>query len=227
MAAFLRIMLMTLCLITLLPHPTNSQPQCKSMTFSKNQLFAKCMDLPTLNATLHWTYDTSTSALSMAYTAPASSKDSWIAWALNPTGSGMLGAQAIATFSPGTIGLFNIVQTVDITSYHSIRQGPLSYNVTGLSCEASLGKLTVFGTWALPAGEPTVNMVWQIGPVTAGRMDAHAMEPDNFKSKMKIDLSSGVDVETVNGSAVAPAPWTLESAKQKGGAVKELGTLFM
>lgn len=64
-----------------------------------NKTYDTCTDLPTLGAQLHYTYHAKNSSLSVAFLAPAT--NSWIAWAINPTGDGMVGAQALLALKPG------------------------------------------------------------------------------------------------------------------------------
>jgi len=175
------------------------------------------MDLPTLSAMLHWTYDAPKSTLSMAYTAP--SKDGWVAWALNPTTLGMVGSQALMAFQPKPASPIT-VNTVDIASYHSVEEGPISYTVTAISGEEASGKITLFGTWVLQ--KATANMVWQVGPISDGKPAAHAMEQANFMSKKTINFAenvSSVESNVEPTSSSAPAPWTMESVKKTNGAV--------
>ncbi|KAL0460437.1 UNVERIFIED_CONTAM: cytochrome and DOMON domain-containing protein [Sesamum latifolium] len=90
--------LLLIAAVALLISPATSQT-CKSQTFAqRNTKFANCTDLPSLKAQLHWTYDPSARpnpTISVAFIAPPARPEGWVAWALNPTGSGMLGAQAL------------------------------------------------------------------------------------------------------------------------------------
>ncbi|KAK9757220.1 hypothetical protein RND81_01G149100 [Saponaria officinalis] len=211
---------MAISIISLFSHNVYSQFDCKSMTFSNNKTFVNCKNLPTLNSILHWTHDAATSTLSMAFTAP--SKDGWVAWAINPNGTGMVGAQALMAFKPIPTGAVS-VNTLDIRDYHSIEFGPISYNVTDTSGEESSGNVTVFGTWALPEGQSKISMVWQAGPVVHGAPIVHAKKVENFNSKAIFDLSTAIEIGS--RSNPASAPWTFEAAKLND-AVKGVVSVF-
>jgi len=177
-----------LSLSVLLPASlSQSHSSCKSHKFSTKKTFENCIDLPTLNAAVHWTFDAATSALSMAFSAKS---DGWIAWGLNPQGSGMVGTQAL--IAGKFAGAALSVDTYDIQSYHAAVKGPISYNVTGISAEESAdGKIAIFGDWALPKGQSTVNQVWQVGPIVGVKPGRHALEKPNVSSRMKLSLAGG------------------------------------
>lgn len=71
---------------------------CTSQKFTKNRIFQHCDDLPQLKSYLHWTYDSKNSLLSLAFIAPPSKPNGWIAWGINPNGTGMIGTQALIAF---------------------------------------------------------------------------------------------------------------------------------
>ncbi|KAL2932739.1 hypothetical protein RDABS01_015858 [Bienertia sinuspersici] len=153
----------------------------------------------------------------MAFTAPPSEPEGWVAWALNPTGSGMAGAQALVAHKPKSSGPIT-VDTYNIQSYHDITKGPISYNVTSISAVDSSGVITVFATWALPKNESsTVNYVWQVGPMNDGKIGKHAFDAPNLGSKMNLSLTAsgpnsgpaGAPAQSPSGSALAAsAPGT-------------------
>ncbi|KAK9733980.1 hypothetical protein RND81_04G105500 [Saponaria officinalis] len=223
------------------PAVSQTTPSCKTITTKKT--FDNCIDLPTLNAVLQYTYDPTESTLSMGFTAPTSVPDGWVAWALNPKATGMAGSQTLIAFKPTKSGPIT-VNTYDIVSYGSIIKGPISYNVTGLSTEESNGVITIFATWLIPRGEKSVNVVWQVGPVEDGKPGAHDFTPDNLGSTMKLSLAAsklaaapamsptGAPTATVVGGPVgvlelgAEAPGPAPS-KQSGGAKGNVVSMLM
>ncbi|KAL9235620.1 hypothetical protein vseg_010365 [Gypsophila vaccaria] len=189
----------------ILTTPAFSQTtSCKSVTFSSENTFDNCVDLPTLSAVLHYTYDRTTSTLSMAFTAPTSEPNGWVAWALNPKDLGMAGSQTLLAFKPTKSGPITVT-TYDIVSYGSIIKGPISYNVTGLSAKESSGTITIFATWVIPGGEKSVNIVWQVGPTVDGKPGPHDFAPDNLGSTLKLTLLSKVAGAPKTSTAGAPA----------------------
>ncbi|KAK6122211.1 hypothetical protein DH2020_044039 [Rehmannia glutinosa] len=192
--------------VALLISPATSQT-CRSQTFTQsNTRFANCSDLPTLRAYLHWTYDPSATpnpTLNIAFIAPPASRDGWVAWAINPTGPGMLGAQSLIAFrdTNGSV----VVRTYNISSYSSIAESRISYEVLSRRAEYSDGVMRIFATLALPAGGNTeLNQVWQVGSSVRGGVPArHEFSPENLSSRGTLQLGSKA-AEDKNGTATPP-----------------------
>ncbi|KAI9071733.1 hypothetical protein K1719_046310 [Acacia pycnantha] len=106
-------------LLVSLPFPATSLT-CTSQKFTGNKVYSNCVDLPVLNSFLHWTHDSSNSSLSIAFVAPAK-PGGWVSWAINPTGTGMAGAQALVAFKDekGVV----MAKTYNISSYSSVVPG--------------------------------------------------------------------------------------------------------
>ncbi|GMH12574.1 hypothetical protein Nepgr_014415 [Nepenthes gracilis] len=69
--------------------------------------------------------------------------DGWIAWAINPTGTGMLGSQALVAFDNRTTGV-PVVYSTPVTSYAPLMQpATLSFPVSNLSAEYSNGEMVI------------------------------------------------------------------------------------
>ncbi|XP_047940361.1 cytochrome b561 and DOMON domain-containing protein At3g25290-like [Salvia hispanica] len=173
---------------------------CESHQFShRNLTYANCTDLPTLNASLHYTYDAAARTLSLAFTAAPASPRGWIAWGLNPTSTGMVGAQSLVAFAAANGSA--VVNTYNITSYGPISESPISYGVLSKSAESSSsgGAITIFATLAIPQGSgAAVNQIWQVGSAVVGGVPAkHAFAADNLASKSTLRL---------DGAAPAPSP---------------------
>ncbi|KAI4354209.1 hypothetical protein L6164_003098 [Bauhinia variegata] len=190
----------------LLISPAHSQ-NCTSQKFSGNRVFANCSDLPTLSAVLHYNYNASNSSLSIAFTATPSKPDGWVAWAINPNGTGMLGAQALIAFK---LDSKLTVKTYNLESYKSIKQEKLSFDVWDLSAEENNGTMTIFAGVKLPGKAENVSQVWQVGPsVTDGTPDKHEFKPANLGSKGTLALgttsanTSGSSNTTGNNSSGA------------------------
>lgn len=191
---------------------------CTSQTFSQqNVKFANCTDLPALKAFLHWNYDPAAKpdpTLSIAFIAPPAKPDGWVAWALNPTSTGMVGSQSLVAFKDTNGSI--VVKTYNITSYGPISESKISYNVLKKSAESSRGLITIFATLALPAGNTKLNQVWQVGSTVSNGVPAkHAFAPDNLSSKNTLQLVSNT-AEEGNAPAPAPASSTAPAAGQSG-----------
>ncbi|EYU40647.1 hypothetical protein ABFS82_14G056800 [Erythranthe guttata] len=206
MASSLLLLIAAAAAVSLLISPASSQT-CKSQKFGENTTFSSCMDLPTLNAFLHWTYINSSAnaTLSIAFIATPASPNGWIAWALNPIGTGMVGAQALLAFRDSTEGGSSsaVVKTYSISSRSSITESPISYEVLSKRAEFSGGTVTIFATLVLPPGTGAkLNQVWQVGAsVRNGAPVAHAMSPENLSSKGTLLLES---TAAKNGHAPPP-----------------------
>ncbi|KAL6978875.1 hypothetical protein U1Q18_020543 [Sarracenia purpurea var. burkii] len=181
---------------------------CTSQNFKNNNLYTNCSDLPSLSAYLHWTYNSTTSSLSIAFIAPPAKSDGWIAWAINPTGTGMVGAQSLVAFkqSDGSVA----VKTYKLNSYSSIQPSNLSLPVSHTSAEYSVDQLKIFATVTLPENASSVNHVWQVGgSVTNGAPDRHEFQSANLNAKGTLDLVTGKESNGTTGSGThsnAPSP---------------------
>ncbi|XP_030539706.1 cytochrome b561 and DOMON domain-containing protein At5g47530-like [Rhodamnia argentea] len=184
--------LFTLCIVLCSLHMASSQADsCANHTFSSDKAFDSCTDLPVLGAHLHWTYNPAAASLHVAYRA-SQSPSGWIAWAINPTGTGMVGSQAIVAFqnSDGTMNAY----TTPIDSYSpSMGAKELSFRVSNVTAEYTGGEMTIFAVVG-PLGNGTTggaNQVWQAGDsVVGGVPQAHAASGDNVKSMGTIDFVS-------------------------------------
>lgn len=183
---------LTILQLALLPHQSESAT-CTSQTLNSNTVYPRCLDLPTLNSYLHWSYDPTQTTLSVAFSAPPAKPDGWISWAINPTSTGMAGSQALVAFKDSTGKM--TVQTYNVSSY-----GPLSgdgkvtwFDLKESSAEYVNGAMRLYAKLALPRGVGTrVNQVWQVGGgVTGGVPDRHEFQPANLNAKGSLDLLSG------------------------------------
>ncbi|EXB84502.1 Auxin-induced in root cultures protein 12 [Morus notabilis] len=188
--------------VALLISPARSLT-CKSQSFTNNRLYSNCLDLPTLSSYLHWTYDSSNSSLTLAFVAPPAKSNGWIAWGLNPTGTGMAGAQSLLAMrtSDGAV----VVKTYNISSYSDVVETPkLSLEVWDQSAEYSGGDLRIFAKMKVPKKASSVNYIWQVGSsVTDGRPVKHEFQPPNLNAKGTLSLTgSQTGTTTTAGSGV-------------------------
>uniref|UniRef100_K4A0G8 AIR12 DOMON domain-containing protein n=1 Tax=Setaria italica TaxID=4555 RepID=K4A0G8_SETIT len=137
-----------------------------------NRSYAHCAALGKLGTTLHWTYDAKTALLSLAFVAPpapGANGTGWVSWALNPTGDGMKGAQALVAFKRGK---------------------PPTYVATDLAADESGGKVRLYGKLRLHQGMEVVNHIWNVGStVTDGAPAKHALGQENLNAKGRLVLS--------------------------------------
>ncbi|OEL20274.1 Cytochrome b561 and DOMON domain-containing protein [Dichanthelium oligosanthes] len=167
--------------------------RCAGESFSANRAYEACSDLPRLGASVHWTYDRASGDLSVAFVAAPAAQGGWVAWAINPSGDGMPGAQALVAgpFSDDGGAAWS-VRTYNVSGYALGDPGPIAFPASDLAAELGAdGRVRVFGRLSLGAsyGGGVLNQVWQVGAaVTGGTPAPHAMGGDNLAAKAKLDL---------------------------------------
>ncbi|WCJ37222.1 Cytochrome b561 and DOMON domain-containing protein At3g25290 [Euphorbia peplus] len=182
---------------------------CTSQKFKSNKVFSNCTDLPYLNSFLHYTYNATNSSLSIGFISPPAKPEGWVSWAINPTGTGMIGSQALIAFQSNNS---LIVNTYNVTMFP--QQSKLSFDVWGLSTESDGKNFVIFASLKVPEKATTLNQVWQVGPsVSKGVPDKHEMMEANKKSVGVLKLSGA-------GEAPVPAPSKGTSDEKKSGVYR-------
>ncbi|MBA0704803.1 hypothetical protein Golax_017038 [Gossypium laxum] len=217
---FTPLLLPLFCLCLTLISPTHST-DCSSLKLpgGKKQ-YSNCTHLPTLNATLHFTYNATNSSLSIAFSAPPAKSGGWIAWAVNPTATGMAGSQALLAFkNNGSM----VVKTYNISSYSSIVEGKLSFDVWDLEAEAgSDGKMVLYGSLKVEESAEKLNQVWQVGPgIADGHPMKHEFDKANLGSVGELQL-----VEKLTPSSPSPSPQVANANSGYGLRVTQLNVGF-
>ncbi|VAH42827.1 unnamed protein product [Triticum turgidum subsp. durum] len=170
--------------------PANAQASssCASHTFSSNQLYVSCAALPRLGTTLHYNYTAAANTVAVAFRAPQTSKaGGWVAWGLNPNGTGMVGTQAVVAFrhSNGSLVAY-------APSMAPADAAELAFPVSDVAAEyAKNGKeMVVYATVALPGKGSKFTHVWQQGGSVVDDVPAaHPTTGDNVLSTGTIDFS--------------------------------------
>lgn len=193
---------------------------CEGDKLPAGKTYAHCAALASLGARLHWTYDAKTGSLSVAFVAKPARAAGWVSWAINPTGDGMKGAQALLAFKAASSSTY-VVNTYNVTGYDPLGAAPtaIAYKATGLAADESGGggEVRIYGTLQLAPGLEKVNHIWQVGSAVAkGAPAEHAFNKANLQAKGKLVLSGAAQpVE----AAPAPAPAGAAGASSaKGGA---------
>ncbi|KAL9243994.1 hypothetical protein vseg_017817 [Gypsophila vaccaria] len=166
-----------------------SAQSCKGFSFPNNKQFSTCNDLPVLNSFLYWTYDSKAGTADIAFRVTGvDPSSSWVSWALNPTGQGMLKAQSLVALQNSSGAIY--AYTSDVQSYATpLSKTDLSFQVSKLSAVSKGKDVIIFATIKPP--KTTVNQVWQVGPASGGIPAIHAQGGDNFKSAGTVDFLSG------------------------------------
>lgn len=217
--------LLSVCLIGSLISQAQSLT-CSSQTFPKRS-FAHCEDLPELGAFLHWTHDPKNSSLSIAFIATPPHEEGWVAWAVNPTHTGMIGAQAlIASQSGGTPA----VRTFNISSYSVVLPShSLSFPVWDVAAECSQEQFTIFATVKVPEKAKSLNQVWQVGPGVnphSGIPKVHAFDSSNFNAENELvfDKEGGAHLAPHAHHHASPAPEATTTASSAPSRVAQITT---
>ncbi|XP_074272761.1 cytochrome b561 and DOMON domain-containing protein At5g47530-like [Silene latifolia] len=174
---------LSLCLTT-----TNAQ-SCKSFS-PNNKKYKTCNDLPELNSYLYWTYDSVAGTADIAFRATGVNPSSnWVAWALNPTGQGMTGAQSLVALQNSSGVMY--AYTSDVQGYATtLAKSSLSFQVEKLTA-MSRGNKEIIIMATIKPPKTTVNQVWQVGPVSGGTPGQHPLLTANKKSSATINFLSG------------------------------------
>lgn len=167
---------------------TSLAQTCKTYSFRNNAKFQSCTDLPVLNSYLHWTYDSATNKANIAFRVTGTTSSNWIAWALNPTSSGMGGAQSLVAFQNSS-GTQAFTSSIASTAISGLSPSPLSFQVENLTATSSSNDMIIFATIKPP--RTTVNQVWQVGPLSSGVPVQHPLNNANTVSTGSINFLSG------------------------------------
>ncbi|CAK8560087.1 unnamed protein product [Lathyrus sativus] len=219
------VLALTVSIFVSLVFPTSALT-CATQKLSPNHTFANCTDLAALGATLHHTYNETTRAFSVAYSATPPA-NGWVSWGINPTGGRMVGTQALIAYTnQGKVE----VQLFNLTSYGSITPVKnLSVETSAISGEEANGVITIFATVILPEKtDSNITQVWQVGPVVNGRPMKHGSSPDNLNAFASLSVGTtaigGANSTTGGGNSTAPAPSAAGGATSL--AVPGLGYCF-
>ncbi|KAL5548456.1 hypothetical protein UlMin_003687 [Ulmus minor] len=181
--------LLALSLIFISLPLSTSQP-CNSYKFQNQKTFIACNDLSFLSPSLYWSYHPSSSKVDLAFKKSGVTSNTWIAWAINPTSTGMVGSQALiaAQQQDGTV----LAYTSQITSYNTqLQNDNLSFVVYDISASYDNNNMIIFASIQLPSNTTVVNHVWQEGSMAGNVPGIHSLSGDNVRSFGKIDFLSG------------------------------------
>lgn len=113
----------------------------------------------------------------------------------------MIGAQSLIAFrqSDGSMS----VNTYNISSYETVVQSDILFNISDLSAEYSNGIMKIFATLALPENTKVVNHLWQVGgSVIDGETPGkHDLEDANLNAKGKLHLLDHAKINATSGDS--------------------------
>ncbi|CAM8943923.1 unnamed protein product [Rhodiola kirilowii] len=202
------IVVIVMVLVTV-PSAVQSQ-SCKSQKLGNKKTYALCENHKALDSQIHYSYNVTNSSLSIAFVATPAKRGGWVSWAINPTGTGMVGAQAFVAYE-----FNNSIQTttLNITGYRMLTPGKLAFDFWDVSADKNNDVITLYASLAIPNNKTVLNQVWQVGPdIDAnGEILPHAFSGDSLLSKSVLNFT-GAPVPT---SAPAPSPSTSAPSPSK------------
>ncbi|CAL4938054.1 unnamed protein product [Urochloa decumbens] len=178
--------------VLLLAASAATAQDCLSATFSNGQTFGKCNSMPTLGASLHWTYHAANGTADIAFRAPSSS-NGWVGWGINTAGGGMAGSSVLIASQDSTGTASVLMTNLDSTAPSlPLQPATLKFAVAGTpAVEYSGGAYTIFATITLPGNNTQQSTVWQAGSVSGGQISPHPTAPANLASAQRLDFLSG------------------------------------
>ncbi|PON75089.1 hypothetical protein PanWU01x14_044410 [Parasponia andersonii] len=134
---------------------------CSTIKLPTKRHYSDCLELPTLDSYLHWTYNRTNLTLSLAFTAPQPKPEGWVTWALNPTSNGMVGlklwwASNILT-APSPQGLTRSARTTRWFRRSSLSRSTEMSRSSPPSIPSRRGISTTFGRWDPGSTRPRGN----------------------------------------------------------------------
>jgi len=191
---------------TLAQTTTTTTQTCKSHTFTNNEVFTSCRDLPQLTSYLHWTYDQTTGKLDIAFRHKGiTNTNRWVAWAINPDRdltSSMNGAQALVAI-PQSSGTLKAYTSSIVNSGTQLTESNISYPHSRLSATHESNEVTIYASITLPVGTTTLVHLWQDGAMSGSTPQSHDMTSANTNSKESLDLSSGASEPGSGGGSLS------------------------
>jgi hypothetical protein len=193
-----RLLLLLGAAMVLLASAATAQ-DCLSATFSGGRTFGKCNSMPTLSASLHWTYHPENGTADVAFRAP-SDTSGWVGWGINPTSGNSMVGSSVFIASQDSSGVVSVLMTyLETTSQPALTNNTFKFNVPiGPAAEYSDGAYTIYATVELPGNSTQQYTVWQAGPTSNGAIAQHPLSPSNRASTQSLDFLSGSSTAASN-----------------------------
>ncbi|RAL43396.1 hypothetical protein DM860_012537 [Cuscuta australis] len=167
--------------------------------------YARCTELPALNATLHYT--AANSSFSFFFAAKPVSDGGWVALGVNPSGTGMAGAFALLAHKDPSGNTTAKPYNLTFNSKRTITQQSMPWPVANLTASDSGGVITISAAIKdLPKSMTRkLNLLWQAGPVESQSQMPLMHSPDSAQSsKLSLELSTGKGAAPAASPAAAP-----------------------
>ncbi|XP_045791162.1 cytochrome b561 and DOMON domain-containing protein At2g04850-like [Trifolium pratense] len=185
-----------------LPHIGFSS-HCTTETSTKT--FQKCMNLPTQQASIAWTFYPHNSTLELVFFGTFISPSGWVGWGINPTSSEMTGTRALIAFSDPNSGQIVLLPYI-LDPTVKLQKSPLlsqPLDIHLLSSTAALygGKMAtihngapiqIYATIKLESNKTKIHLVWNRGLYVQGYSPTiHPTTSTDLSSIATFDVLSG------------------------------------
>jgi len=191
-----------LSLLCSLPHIAFSS-HCTVETATKT--FQKCMNLPTQQASIAWTFHPHNSTLELVFFGSFISPSGWVGWGINPTSPEMTGTRALIAFpdpNSGQIVLLPYILDPTVKLQKSpLLSRPLDIHLLSSTAAMYGGKMAtvhngaaiqIYGTLKLQPNKTKIHLVWNRGLYVQGYSPTiHPTTSTDLSSIATFDVLSG------------------------------------
>ncbi|XP_027333593.1 cytochrome b561 and DOMON domain-containing protein At2g04850 [Abrus precatorius] len=185
-----------------LPHIAFSS-HCTTETTTKT--FQKCMNLPTQQASIAWTFHPHNSTLELVFFGSFISPSGWVGWGINPTSPEMTGTRALIAFpdpNSGQIVLLPYILDPTVKLQKSpLLSRPLDIHLLSSTAAMYGGKMAtvhngaaiqIFATLKLRSNKTKIHLVWNRGLYVQGYSPTiHPTTSNDLSSIATFDVLSG------------------------------------
>ncbi|KAG7011874.1 Cytochrome b561 and DOMON domain-containing protein, partial [Cucurbita argyrosperma subsp. argyrosperma] len=184
---------------------------CTTVTATKT--FQKCMNLPTQQASIAWTFHPHNATLDLVFFGNFISPSGWVGWGINPSSPGMTGARVLIAFSdPNSGQIITLPYILDPTV--KLQRSPLlsrPLDIRLLSSSAALygGKMAtvhngaavqIYATLKLTPNKTKIHFIWNRGLYVQGYSPTiHPTTSDDLSSIATLDVASGTAASQSGG----------------------------
>ncbi|KAI5671062.1 hypothetical protein M9H77_11426 [Catharanthus roseus] len=176
---------------------------CTTITASKT--FEKCMNLPSQDASIAWTFHAHNATLDLVFFGSFISPSGWVGWGINPTSAEMTGTRALIAFpDPNSGQLVLLPYILDPTvkfQKSPLLSRPLDIHLLSSSATLYGGRMAtvhngaaiqIYATLKLVPNKTRIHHVWNRGLYVQGYSPTiHPTTVNDLSSTATIDIFSG------------------------------------
>ncbi|KDP29892.1 hypothetical protein JCGZ_18461 [Jatropha curcas] len=174
-------------------------------TIASSKSFEKCMQLPTQQASMAWTFHTYNYTLDLVFFGTFISPSGWVGFGINPTSPEMAGTRALIAFpDPNTGQLVLLPYILDPTvklQKSPLLSRPLDVHLVSSSAALYGGKMAtihngaaiqIYATLKLQPNNTKIHFVWNRGLYVQGYSPTiHPTSSNDLSSITTVDVLSG------------------------------------